>query len=165
MIKEAIYKLINHKDLTYEESLAVMGEMMDGTATQAQMGGFLTALRMQGETIDEITAFATVMREKGVKLHPERDVMEIVGTGGDEVGTFNISTTSAFVVAAAGIPVAKHGNRSISSRSGAADGSDSRAERNRFKENRYVLYVRSGLSFFHALRCSCPQRTWRSYRI
>ena len=74
MIKEAIYKLINHKDLTYEESLAVMGEMMDGTATQAQMGGFLTALRMQGETIDEITAFATVMREKGVKLHPERDV-------------------------------------------------------------------------------------------
>ena len=76
-----------------------MGEMMDGTATQAQMGGFLTALRMQGETIDEITAFATVMREKGVKLHPERDVMEIVGTGGDEVGTFNISTTSAFVVA------------------------------------------------------------------
>ena len=76
MIKEAIYKLINHKDLTYEESLAVMGEMMDGTATQAQMGGFLTALRMQGETIDEITAFATVMREKGVKLHPERDVME-----------------------------------------------------------------------------------------
>ena len=121
MIKEAIYKLINHKDLTYEESLAVMGEMMDGTATQAQMGGFLTALRMQGETIDEITAFATVMREKGVKLHPERDVMEIVGTGGDEVGTFNISTTSAFVVAAAGIPVAKHGNRSISSRSGAAD--------------------------------------------
>ena len=104
MIKEAIYKLINHEDLTYEESLAVMGEMMDGTATQAQMGGF-----------------ATVMREKGVKLHPERDVMEIVGTGGDEVGTFNISTTSAFVVAAAGIPVAKHGNRSISSRSGAAD--------------------------------------------
>ena len=66
MIKEAIYKLINHEDLTYEESLAVMGEMMDGTATQAQMGGFLTALRMQGETIDEITAFATVMREKGV---------------------------------------------------------------------------------------------------
>ena len=162
MIKDAIYKLINHKDLTYEESLAVMGEMMDGTATQAQMGGFLTALRMQGETIDEITAFATVMREKGVKLHPERDVMEIVGTGGDEVGTFNISTTSAFVVAAAGIPVAKHGNRAASSKCGT---SDSRAERNRFKENRYVLYVRSGLSFFHALRCSCPQRTWRSYRI
>lgn len=121
MIKEAIYKLINKEDLTYEEARKVMEEMMDGTATQAQMGGFLTALRMQGETIDEITAFATVMREKGVKIKPERDVIDIVGTGGDEVGTFNISTTSAFVVAAGGVPVAKHGNRSVSSKSGAAD--------------------------------------------
>ncbi|MCI5900604.1 MAG: anthranilate phosphoribosyltransferase [Firmicutes bacterium] len=121
MIKEAIYKLINREDLTYEESLAVMEEMMDGTATQAQMGGFLTALRVQGETIDEITAFATVMREKGVKINPMRPVIDIVGTGGDEVGTFNISTTSAFVVAAGGVPVAKHGNRSVSSKSGAAD--------------------------------------------
>lgn len=94
---------------------------MDGTATQAQMGGFLTALRIQGETIDEITAFATVMREKGIKITPEREVIDIVGTGGDEAGTFNISTTSAFVVAAGGVPVAKHGNRSVSSRSGAAD--------------------------------------------
>lgn len=121
MIKEAIYKLINKEDLTYEEARKVMEEMMDGTATQAQMGGFLTALRMQGETIDEITAFATVMREKGVKIKPERDVIDIVGTGGDEVGTFNISTTSAFVVAAGGVPVAKHGNRSVSSKSRAAD--------------------------------------------
>lgn len=79
------------------------------------------ALSMQGETIDEITAFATVMREKGVKLRPEREVIDIVGTGGDQVGTFNISTTSAFVVAAGGVPVAKHGNRSVSSKSGAAD--------------------------------------------
>lgn len=121
MIKEAIYKLINHEDLTYDESLAVMDEIMSGTATQAQMGGFLTALRVQGETIDEITAFATVMREKGVKITPEREVIDIVGTGGDEVGTFNISTTSAFIVAAGGVPVAKHGNRSVSSKSGAAD--------------------------------------------
>ena len=98
-----------------------MEEMMTGTATQAQMGGFLTALRMQGETIDEITAFATVMREKGIKIEPKREVIDIVGTGGDEVGTFNISTTSAFVVAAGGVPVAKHGNRSVSSKSGAAD--------------------------------------------
>ena len=94
---------------------------MDGTATQAQMGGLLMALSMQGETIDEITAFAEVMREKGVKIKPEREVIDIVGTGGDQVGTFNISTTSAFVVAAGGVPVAKHGNRSVSSRSGAAD--------------------------------------------
>lgn len=121
MIKEAIYQLINGNDLTYEQAREVMEEMMTGTATQAQMGGFLTALRMQGETIDEITAFATVMREKGVKIEPKREVIDIVGTGGDEVGTFNISTTSAFVVAAGGVPVAKHGNRSVSSKSGAAD--------------------------------------------
>lgn len=121
MIKEAIYKLINGKDLTFEEAKSVMEEMMDGTATQAQMGAFLTGLRMQGETIEEITAFATVMREKGIKIQPQREVIDIVGTGGDEVGTFNISTTSAFVVAAGKVPVAKHGNRSVSSKSGAAD--------------------------------------------
>ena len=121
MIKEAIYQLINGNDLTYEQAREVMEEMMTGTATQAQMGGFLTVLRMQGETIDEITAFATVMREKGIKIEPKREVIDIVGTGGDEVGTFNISTTSAFVVAAGGVPVAKHGNRSVSSKSGAAD--------------------------------------------
>lgn len=121
MIQEAIYQLVNGKDLTFEQASQVMEEMMTGEATQAQMGGFLTALRMQGETIDEITAFAQVMREKGVKIEPKRDVIDIVGTGGDEAGTFNISTTSAFVVAAGGVPVAKHGNRSVSSKSGAAD--------------------------------------------
>ena len=121
MIREAIAKLTRKEDLTYEEARGVMEEMMDGTATKAQMGGLLMALSMQGETIDEITAFAEVMREKGVKIKPEREVIDIVGTGGDQVGTFNISTTSAFVVAAGGVPVAKHGNRSVSSRSGAAD--------------------------------------------
>ena len=121
MIKDAIHTLMNGQDLSYEMAREVMEEMMDGTATQAQMGSFLTALRMRGETIDEITAFAQVMREKGVKIKPEREVIDIVGTGGDEVGTFNISTTSAFVVAAGGVPVAKHGNRSVSSKSGAAD--------------------------------------------
>jgi len=121
MIREAIAKLTKKEDLTYEEARGVMEEMMDGTATQAQMGGLLMALSMQGETIDEITAFAEVMREKGVKIKPEREVIDIVGTGGDQVGTFNISTTSAFVVAAGGVPVAKHGNRAASSKSGAAD--------------------------------------------
>lgn len=121
MIQEAIAKLTRKEDLTYEEAKGVMEEMMDGTATQAQMGGFLMALGMQGETIEEITAFATVMRDKGVKIRPQREVIDIVGTGGDQVGTFNISTTSAFVVAAGGVPVAKHGNRSVSSKSGAAD--------------------------------------------
>ncbi len=121
MIREAIYQLVNGKDLTYEQAAQVMEEMMTGEATQAQMGGFLTALRLQGETIDEITAFAQVMREKGVKIEPKREVIDIVGTGGDEAGTFNISTTSSFVVAAGGVPVAKHGNRSVYSKSGAAD--------------------------------------------
>ena len=121
MIKEAIHTLMDGKDLSYEMAKGVMEEMMDGTATQAQMGAFLAALRMQGETIDEITAFAQVMRDKGIKIQPQREVIDIVGTGGDEAGTFNISTTSAFVVAAGGIPVAKHGNRSVSSKSGAAD--------------------------------------------
>ena len=121
MIREAIAKLSKKENLTYEEAKGVMEEMMDGTATQAQMGGFLMALSMQGETIEEITAFANVMRDKGIKIQPEREVIDIVGTGGDQVGTFNISTTSAFIVTAGGVPVAKHGNRSVSSRSGAAD--------------------------------------------
>ena len=107
MIKEAIHTLMEGKDLSYEMAKGVMEEMMDGTATQAQMGAFLAALRMQGETIEEITAFAQVMRDKGIKIQPQREVIDIVGTGGDEAGTFNISTTSAFVVAAGGIPVAK----------------------------------------------------------
>ena len=121
MIQEALNEVLNKKDLSYEMARAVMAELMDGTATNAQMGAFLAALRMKGETVTEITACAEVMREKGLKVEVPFDVMEIVGTGGDEVGTFNISTTSAFVVAAGGVPVAKHGNRSVSSRSGAAD--------------------------------------------
>ena len=121
MIQEALNEVLNKKDLSYEMARAVMAEIMDGTATNAQMGAFLAALRMKGETVTEITACAEVMREKGLKVEVPFDVMEIVGTGGDEVGTFNISTTSAFVVAAGGVPVAKHGNRSVSSRSGAAD--------------------------------------------
>ena len=121
MIQEVLNEVLNKKDLSYEMACAVMAEIMDGTATNAQMGAFLAALRMKGETVTEITACAEVMREKGLKVEVPFDVMEIVGTGGDEVGTFNISTTSAFVVAAGGVPVAKHGNRSVSSRSGAAD--------------------------------------------
>lgn len=121
MIQEAIQKVLNGTNLDFETAKLVMEEMMDGTATQAQMGGFLTAMRMKGETVEEITACATVMREKGVKINPVRQVIDIVGTGGDEVGTFNISTSAAFIVAAGGVPVAKHGNRSVSSKSGAAD--------------------------------------------
>ncbi|MDD3569882.1 MAG: anthranilate phosphoribosyltransferase [Lachnospiraceae bacterium] len=121
MIKEAIAKVIEKQNLTYDEGKQVMTEIMDGTATQSQMASFLTALRMKGETIEEITAFASVMREKATKITSKKAVMDIVGTGGDGVGTFNISTTSSFVAAAGGVIVAKHGNRSASSKSGAAD--------------------------------------------
>lgn len=121
MITEAIAQLVSGQDLSYETAAAVMTEMMSGHATQAQMAAYLTALRMKGETIDEITALAQVMRDKATAFHPAFPVLDIVGTGGDQVGTFNISTTAAFMAAAAGIPVAKHGNRNVSSKSGAAD--------------------------------------------
>ena len=121
MIKEAIYKVVNKEDLTYEMAEEVMDEIMSGKATEIQMSSFLTALRMKGETIEEITACAAGMRKHCTRLLHDMDVLEIVGTGGDEANTFNISTTSALVVAAAGVPVAKHGNRSVSSKCGAAD--------------------------------------------
>lgn len=121
MIQQAIHDVTELKDLDFESAKQVMEEIMNGEATQAQMASFLTGLRMKGESIEEITACAAVMREKSLKLNPSFDVIDIVGTGGDEAGTFNISTTSAFVVAAGGVPVAKHGNRSVSSKSGAAD--------------------------------------------
>lgn len=121
MIKEALHKAVNGIDLDFETAKEVMREIMTGKATHAQMAAYLTALRMKGESIEEITASATVMREMAVKINPPFPVMDIVGTGGDEVGTFNVSTTSAFVIAAADVPVAKHGNRSVSSKSGSAD--------------------------------------------
>lgn len=121
MIQEAIKKVMTGENLDFDMAKTVMDEIMSGQATQAQMASYLTALRIKGETVEEITASATSMRSKCEALHTETEVMEIVGTGGDEVGTFNISTTAAFVVAAAGIPMAKHGNRSVSSKSGAAD--------------------------------------------
>lgn len=121
MIKEAIYDIVNGKNLSLETTREVMNQIMEGNATNAQIGSFLTAMRLKGETIDEITACAMVMREKCTKISPQTDVLDIVGTGGDEVATFNISTVSAFVIAAAGVPVAKHGNRSVSSKCGSAD--------------------------------------------
>ncbi|MCD7813778.1 MAG: anthranilate phosphoribosyltransferase [Lachnospiraceae bacterium] len=121
MIKEAIIKLTNKQDLTYEEAEAVMLEIMSGEASDVQISSYLTALAMKGETIDEITASAVGMRAKGVHLLHEMDVLEIVGTGGDKANSFNISTTASLVIAAGGVPVAKHGNRAASSKCGAAD--------------------------------------------
>lgn len=121
MIKEAILKLAKKEDLTYKEAEAVMNEIMGGEATPVQMSSYLTALSLKGETIDEITASAAGMRAHCIKLLHDMDVLEIVGTGGDGSNSFNISTTSSLVIAAAGVPVAKHGNRAASSKSGAAD--------------------------------------------
>ena len=121
-MKEAIEKVIEGQNLTEEEAKKVMNQMLSGEATQAQIAAFLTALRIKGETLDELVGFASVLRDKADTIAPKVDnYIDLVGTGGDRTFTFNISTTSAFVVAAAGLPVAKHGNRSISSKSGAGD--------------------------------------------
>ncbi len=121
MIKEAIIKLSKKEDLTYDMAEAVMDEIMSGEATPVQMSAYLTALSLKGETIDEITASAAGMRAHCIKLLHDMDVLEIVGTGGDGSNSFNISTTASLVIAAGGVPVAKHGNRAASSKSGAAD--------------------------------------------
>ncbi|MFI3141624.1 MAG: anthranilate phosphoribosyltransferase [Clostridia bacterium] len=121
MIKEAIINLSKKQNLSFDEAKAVMNEIMTGQASDVQISAFLTAMAFKGETIDEITASASVMREHCTRLLHEMDVLEIVGTGGDSSNSFNISTTSALVIAAGGVPVAKHGNRAASSKSGAAD--------------------------------------------
>lgn len=121
MIQQAIYKLLNKENLSLDMTKEVMDEIMSGNATNAQIASFITAIRMKGETIDEITACAMIMRKFGLKLQHEGDVLDIVGTGGDEAFTFNISTVSSILISAAGIPVAKHGNRSVSSKCGSAD--------------------------------------------
>ncbi|MGL5514273.1 MAG: anthranilate phosphoribosyltransferase [Sporomusa sp.] len=121
MIKSAIYDVLNGKDISLDQTREVMLQIMNGEATNAQIAAFLTAMRLKGETIDEITACVMVMRDKCTKLTPKTDVLDIVGTGGDEVSTFNISTVASFVIAAGGVPVAKHGNRSVSSKCGSAD--------------------------------------------
>jgi anthranilate phosphoribosyltransferase len=121
MIKQAIEKVVGGTDLTLEEAMGSMEEIMSGEATGAQIGAYLAALRMKGESIDEITASARIMRDKGEKVSAGEGILDIVGTGGDCAFTFNVSTVSAIVVAAAGVRVAKHGNRSVSSKCGSAD--------------------------------------------
>ncbi len=121
MIGEAIIKLSRKEDISYEMAKAVMNEIMSGEATDIQKSAYLTELSMKGETIEEITGSAEEMRNHALPVEHNMDVLEIVGTGGDGSNSFNISTTAALIVSAAGVPVAKHGNRAASSRSGAAD--------------------------------------------
>ncbi|MDD4509125.1 MAG: anthranilate phosphoribosyltransferase [Eubacteriaceae bacterium] len=124
MIKEAIFKIVNKEDLTYQEAYTVMNEIMAGETSQTQNAAFLAALTTKStkaETIDEIAGCAAAMRDHATKVRHNLSVMDIVGTGGDDAKSFNISTTAAFVLAAGGIKVAKHGNRAASSKSGTAD--------------------------------------------
>ena len=121
MIREAINLVIQNISLSEAETAECINEIMEGRATDAQIGAFLAALRIKGETIEEITGAARIMREKATRIKAPEGVVDTCGTGGDMSNTFNISTTSAIVVAAAGVPVAKHGNRSVSSSSGSAD--------------------------------------------
>jgi anthranilate phosphoribosyltransferase len=123
MIREGIQKLIDDANLTFEEAQGIMQKIMSGNATDAQIAAVLTALRMKGETVDELIAFAAVMKEHCRRIHPrvQGRLVDTCGTGGDKIKTFNISTAAAFVVAGAGVAIAKHGNRSVTSKSGSAD--------------------------------------------
>ena len=124
MIAEAIKKIVGKGDLTYDEAYEVMNEIMSGKTTPVQNAAYLAALSTKStkaETIEEISGSAAAMRDHALRVEHDMDVLEIVGTGGDHSGSINISTTAAFIISAAGVKVAKHGNRAASSRSGAAD--------------------------------------------
>ncbi len=123
MIREGIQKLIEGSNLTFDESGEIMREVMSGKATSSQTAAFLTALRMKGEAVEELIAFASVMKSNCCQIHPHVNgrLVDTCGTGGDKIKTFNVSTAAAFVIAGTGIAVAKHGNRSVTSKSGSAD--------------------------------------------
>ena len=121
MITEAIDILLSNESLSFDEAANAMSEIMSGGATSAQFAAFVVALRMKGETADEIAGMASVMRDKATPVTVSGDVVDTCGTGGDGANTFNISTAAALIAAGAGVVIAKHGNRSVSSRCGSAD--------------------------------------------
>ena len=120
-VRAALAAVVEGRTLSVDEARLAMGSVMDGEATPSQLAALLVALRMRGETVDELAGFATAMRERALRVEAPAGAIDVVGTGGDGSGTFNISTAAALVVASAGIPVAKHGTRAITSRSGSAD--------------------------------------------
>ena len=165
MIKEAINTLVSGNSLTTEQAADVMKEIMDGEATPAQFGSFVTALRLKGETVEEIAGMARVMREKSVPVSVSGPLVDTCGTGGDSSKTFNISTTAAFVVAGAGLKVAKHGNRGMSSGCGSADVLDAlgvKIELGAPEVEKCLEYVGIGFMFapvFHpAMKYAAPSR-------
>jgi len=121
LVRAACATIVDGGTLSMQEAHAAMGAVMDGEATPAQLAAFLMGLRMRGETADELAGFAQAMRERVIRVDAPEGAIDVVGTGGDNSGTFNISTTAALVTAAAGVPVAKHGNRAMTSKSGSAD--------------------------------------------
>lgn len=121
LVRAAVAAIVEGRTLSLDDARLAMGAVMDGEATPSQLAALLMGLRMRGETVDELAGFASAMRERVVRVEAPPNAIDVVGTGGDGAGTFNISTTAALVVAAMGIPVAKHGNRAITSRSGSAD--------------------------------------------
>ncbi len=152
MLTDAISKLINRQNLEFDEVKAVIEQITEGRATNAQIAAFLTALRMKGETVQEITAAAYVMKNKCIPLNINvSETIDIVGTGGDCRGTFNISTAAAFIAAGAGCHVAKHGNRSVSSKSGAADVLEALGANINLKpENCLEIFNKTGICFLFA---------------
>jgi len=152
MLKDALASLAAKKDLTADEAAAAMGEIMDGAATPAQIAAFLTALKMKGETVEEISGCARAMRQRSVKIDPGPGVvLDTCGTGGDGLGTFNISTVAAFVVSACGVKVAKHGNRAATSKCGSADLLEALgAKLENPKEKLEAILREVGLVYLHA---------------
>ena len=174
MIREAIDIVVSGHSLTRGQATEVMQEIMEGEATPAQLGAFLTALRLKGESTEEIAGMAAVMREKALRVDVEGPLLDVVGTGGDGKNTFNISTASAFVAAACGARVAKHGNRAASSSCGAADVLEALGVKVELTPDGVAhcieqagngVYVRSGLSSFHALRRARASGDWHPHRL
>mgnify|MGYP000489403051 CR=1 FL=1 len=174
MIKEAIVKIVNKEDLTYDEAYTVMNEIMSGETTATQNAAFLAALSTKSaraETTDEIAGCAAAMRAHATRVETGMELFEIVGTGGDNAHSFNISTTSALVAAAAGMKVAKHGNRAASSQCGTADclealGVNIQQSPARCIERcRYVLLLCTEISHLYEIRWGYPKGTGLPYRV
>jgi anthranilate phosphoribosyltransferase len=151
VVREALATVVDGGTLSLDDARAAMGAVMDGDATPAQLAALLVALRMRGETVDELAGFASAMRDRVLQVSAPDGTIDVVGTGGDGSGTFNISTTAALVVAAAGIPVAKHGNRAITSRAGSADVLDALGVRiDHTPESAAVALTEVGFAFLFA---------------